>query len=476
MSATRDNLLFALASFVSDARRDHDARVIRAAKDAMLDAFAVSLGALSHPAAQVARRYARHHEVPVGASLWGSGRIVTAETAALVNGVPLRGYDYNDLYMGKSGGHPSDMIPGLVAVAETRGLTGGTLLDALLVGFEVTIELFDAADLRSAGWDYPVVTAIGATCGIARLIGLSQTQTREALAITVVSHFASRESESNELNERGDLTMWKRFNGSDAIRQSVYACLLAESGAEGVVRPFEGKHGFVAKAGIGSAEHARLLDRLTKNSASRIGEITYKRWPVGSRAQSAIQAACEARAGVKDPWAIRSVRVHADPQAYDHLVSQREEPFRPGSRETADHSLPCIVASAILDGEITVESFDPARVTDPARLAFLAERVTVEPDEALKGGAATGFLTRVEITDADGRVHIGEAKAPPGHRDQPFVDADFDSKFAANVNSRYGAVRSREIAGALRALDSMPDVRELTRLLVLADPRAIETA
>ena len=314
MSATRDNLLFALASFVSDARRDHDARVIRAAKDAMLDAFAVSLGALSHPAAQVARRYARQSEVPVGASLWGSGRIVTAETAALVNGVPLRGYDYNDLYMGKSGGHPSDMIPGLVAVAETRGLTGGTLLDALLVGFEVTIELFDAADLRSAGWDYPVVTAIGATCGIARLIGLSQTQTREALAITVVPHFASRESESNELNERGDLSMWKRFNGSDAIRQSVYSCLLAEAGAEGVVRPFEGKHGFVAKAGIGPTEHARLLDRLSKTSASRIGEITYKRWPVGSRAQSAIQAACDARAGIRDPWSIHRVRSPTPPR------------------------------------------------------------------------------------------------------------------------------------------------------------------
>ncbi len=43
--------------------------------------------------------------------------------------------------------------------------------------------------------------------------------------------------------------MWKRFNAGDAMRQAVYACDLALAGAEGAVRPFEGRFGFLNKFG-----------------------------------------------------------------------------------------------------------------------------------------------------------------------------------------------------------------------------------
>ena len=65
--------------------------------------------------------------------------------------------------------------------------------------------------------------------------------------MTVVPHFASDEIESGDLNRRGDLTMWKRFNGSDAVRNALQACLLASVGVEGAVRPFVGKQGFIQK-------------------------------------------------------------------------------------------------------------------------------------------------------------------------------------------------------------------------------------
>src|SRR5690606_33094090 len=132
--------------------------------------------------------------------------------------------------------------------------------------------------------DYPNIVAIGATCAAARLLGLTETQTREAIAITIAPHFASDEVESSELNARGDLTMWKRFNGSDAIRQSVYACLLAEAGVEGVVRPIEGRHGLLAKMGLTPEDVASLYAALESPAAlSRVAQTTYKRWPVGSR-------------------------------------------------------------------------------------------------------------------------------------------------------------------------------------------------
>ena len=75
-----------------------------------------------------------------------------------------------------------------------------------------------------------------------------------------------------------------------------------------------------------------------------------KRWPVGSVAQSAIQAALQARSQIKDLSKIKQIRVFAEEGAYDHLVKIRQDPWQPISRETADHSLPYIVAAAVLDG------------------------------------------------------------------------------------------------------------------------------
>src|SRR4029077_12460480 len=89
--------------------------------------------------------------------------------------------------------------------------------------------------------------ALGATCAIARVLALDADQIREALAMTVIPHLASDEIESGDLNTRGDLTMWKRYNGSDAVRNALQACLLASVGVEGAVRPFVGRLGFIAK-------------------------------------------------------------------------------------------------------------------------------------------------------------------------------------------------------------------------------------
>lgn len=166
---------------------------------------------------------------------------------------------------------------------------------------------------------------------------------------------ASDEIESGDLNRRGDLTMWKRFNAGDAIRQAVYACDLASAGVEGAVRPFEGKFGFLNKLGASAESLAVLRERLSDHT--RLGRVVLKRWPVGSRAQSAIQAALDARSKVGDVEGIAAIRVSTTDGVFEHLVRCRPAPWAPISRETADHSLPYIVASAVLDGRISTDSF-----------------------------------------------------------------------------------------------------------------------
>lgn len=470
-----DRLLAALSTFACEVPIELDATARRTCEAAILDSIAVALGALSHPAAQAGRRFARHTRIDGGATIWGSGLRTTPEIAALVNAIPLRGYDYNDLYMGRSGGHPSDLIPGAIALAEWRGLPGRRLLGAIALGYEVALDLFDAIDLDRCGWDYPTITAIAATASFARLLELTPEQTSEAIAITAINHFVSDEVESGELNRRGDLTMWKRFNCGHAARQAVYACLLAEAGVEGAVRPFEGRSGFLSKVGMTAADALPLAQRFTaRRRLARAQEVSFKRWPVGSRAQSAIQAALAARAGIDDPWNVAAIRIVADAGAYDHLVRRREAPFAPISRETADHSLPYIVAAAVLDGYIKVESFDPARVTEPRRLAFLASKVTAQPVEHSSSGAKGGFPTSVEIVRADGSVAVGHAELPPGHPQRPFTDADFEAKLHDNVAPVYGAAGVARIVAAVRDLHRSEHVRDLVAALVHPQPAVID--
>jgi len=474
-----DTTLHALAAFTCNTPPELEARAALAAKSAIMDCLAVALGALRHRAAQAARRYARNAPVAAGATLWGSGERVSAEAATLVNGVPLRGYDYNDLYIGRSGGHPSDIIPGAIAIAQWRGLSGQSLLSAIALGYEAQLSLFDFFSLHANGWDYPVVTGLGATCCYARLIGLSGAQTREALAITAVAHFVSDEVESGELNARGDLTMWKRFNASNAARTAVGACLLAEAGVEGAVRPFEGRTAFFSKLGAANADVPGLLARLAATKQlTRVADVTFKRWPVGSRAQSAIQAALQARAallaGGGDPWTVKGIRVLADAEVHEHLVGCRADPFHPVSRETADHSLPYVVTAAVLDGQVKTDAFSAARVLDKKRLDLLASRVTAESAKELSKGAAAGFLSRVEITDAAGRLFVGEAKAPPGHRLQPFASADFEQKLRENVEPLFGAAAAANIIKAVWSLETATTIDPLCAQLALGDAAAID--
>ncbi len=486
ITGAQDDVARLIATYAATAPAQLDERTERAAKAALIDSIAVALGALQHRAAQASRRHAYRFATPDGCVLWGTSKRAAPELAALTNGVLLRCYDYNDFFVGRrNSGHPSDMIGGVVAAAEWAGASGAELLAAIAIGYEVVGAAFDAFSTAPGGWDYTNLSVLGATCAIARILKLDSKQTEEALAMTVIPHFASDEIESGELNERGDLTMWKRFNGSDAVRNALQACLLAQVGVEGSVLPFAGKNGFIAKLKNDAGDVLPVLSERLGDSRppTRVTETYMKRWPVGSVAQSAIQAALEARELAGDVSQIAAVRVFAEEGAYDHLVAIRKDPWHPISRETADHSLPYIVAAAVLDGEITTASFAPSIVTAPERLRFLNEKVTAAAAPELgtiAGGkhkrAEAGYLSRVEIELNDGRVVHGAATPFPGHPRKPFSDADFAAKLKENAQPHLGADQTERLTAALFAIERAGCVADLTALLACPAESDIDTA
>ena len=481
----RDEVGELIANYVVNVSGKLDARAERAAKAALIDSIAVAIVALRHPAAQNARKHAyRFPANGKGCVIWGTQKRAAPELAALTNGVLLRCHDYNDFFVGRrNSGHSSDILSGVIAAAEWTNAPGAKLLSAVAVGYEMVGAAFDAFLTAQGGWDYTNLMALGATAAIARLLNLNADQTREAMGMTAIPHFASDEIESGELNRRGDLSMWKRFNGADAVRNSLQACLLAQVGVEAAVRPFVGKCGFVQKMNMKDDPVPVLRERLNPRiPLRRVSEAFMKRWPVGSVAQSAIQAAIDARSRIEDLSRIRQIRVFAEEGAYDHLVRIRQDPWNPISRETADHSLPYIVAAAVLDGTIGVNSFTPKVVLDPKRQAFI-KKVTCTPAPELGSHAMgkhkrveMGYLSRVEIELDDGLVVHGDARPFPGHHKNPFTDADLNEKLRENVEPVAGALCAARLTQLLWSLDKVKSTRELTKLLAFSGRIDIDSA
>jgi 2-methylcitrate dehydratase len=443
--------------------------LLEGAKRILIDTLAVGLGAIDHPAAKSARRYLEFFDQPVnGAAIWGTQLRASPDKATLVNGVLLRCYDYNDVMIGKKGaGHPSDMVAALIAFCDWRNISGRDLLEALIIGYEIAEALHDITPAEAAGWDHANVSALGATCAIGRLMKLSHSQMCEALGIAAIQHVQSNEIESSALNQRGDLTMWKRFHGADAMRHALDACLLAAAGAEGPVRPFLGKLGFLAIFGISMEAVAYINERLRPGQATgSVHRTNFKRWPVGSRAQSAIASTLDARAKAKGA-PIAAVHVRAEPGVYEHLVAIRQDPWRPVSRETADHSLPYIVGAAALDGLIDVGSFDLAKVNDPARARFIADHVTIEAVDAIPGvKTARGWhLSEVKVITQSGENFTGCVLPGPGHQDNPFTDKDLHEKLQDNAAPLIGQQRTRDLFALMQKLEQV-NMRDLTTALV----------
>lgn len=470
----RDAVAERLAEFTVNVSGKLDETTRHASKRALSDSVAVALGALDHPASHAARRFASAFTTETGPRLWGTTMRAHPDLAGFVNGSLLRCYDYNDFYVGdRNSGHPSDMVAGVIALGEWVEASGEDVLSALAVGYEVVGAAFDAFTTAPGGWDYTNLTAIGAVAACARLLDLDEDQAREAFGINATQHFASDEVESCELNRRGDLTLWKRFNGTDAIRNAMQSCFLAKAGIEAPVRPFVGDNGFIAKLANTHDVLTVLTERLDPaKPLSRVKETYMKLWPVGSMAQSAIRAALEARKQIGDLDAIKEVRVFSEEGAYEHFIEMRQDPYHPISRETADHSMPYIIGSAVLDGYIGIDSFDLDRVMEPKRQTFVAEQVKVTPAPELgmkKDGkfsrAARGYLSRVEIELADGSVIQGAAQPFPGHPKAPFTDDEIAQKVTQNALPFAGQAATDRIIEALQRFETFDDVRDFTATL-----------
>ena len=456
-----DSISRLLAGYAVDSPAEMDEQVRHETKRRVLDTLGVAIGALQQPGPRAARRYAYRTPQAEGSLVWGTPFRSTAEAATLANGVATRYFDFNDTYLGLEPLHPSDMIAGLIAVGEQTGASGTDLLTAIAVAYEVGVTLCDTFSVRKHGWDHPVITAIGACCGLSRLMGFTTTQAEDALAITVVPHAPMRQTRA------GELSMWKGYAAADAVRHAVYACQLAADGVQGPFAPFEGEMGMVRQLLGGEIPNPAAMAPLERLApTTRIAGTYIKAWPVEYHAQSAVDAALALRKEIGDPRLIRRVRISTFKASYE-IIGKDPEKWQPRTRETADHSLPYITVAALLDGRVNLDTFRPERITAPDVRQLLGERTTLDEADDLTAGYPDGIPNRIEVETEDGRVLTKEVRFPPGHAHNPLSDELVMEKYSGMAVPVLGDAGAAILVEEVMNLELLPTITQLTSRLVV---------
>jgi 2-methylcitrate dehydratase len=444
-----DTTVKRLVAFAERARYVNlSATTVHETKRHLIDTFASALGAYDEEVSVMSRAVAKRYRSDDMARVWGCDIVTTPEMAAFANGVMTRSLDISDTYLGRSRGHPSDMVPGLVAVAESVHADGKSLITAMVLAYDVYCSFCKHVDINSGGWDQPVYTVLGCALGAAKLMGLNADQTGHALSLALTPNLALAQA------RRGSLSSWKGCAGANASRNAVFAALLAKEGFTGPGEIFEGSGGFWDAVGRSD---------WPLPESPMIGETRTKFLPVCYHGQSAVFAAMELRNKVD----LRQIEeIHVDGyQVAVFMMGNDASRWAPTTRETADHSLPYCVAIALLDGQLVRDSFVDARLRDPA-VAELMRKVKVAEDPALTAQYPEGAPGRVTIRMRSGETYVSEIRYPRGHEKSPMSDSEVENKFRDLCAGRLGAPGCDRALKTLWQLESIKDAGAITALLV----------
>jgi 2-methylcitrate dehydratase len=195
------------------------AEAIHQVKRTLIDTLGCGAGAFDAEPPAIARRIASRVQGNPPARIIGTVQETSMDLAAFANTALIRYLDCNDAYAARGTGHPSDMIPGVLAVAGGHKANGRAVITAITAAYEVFCRMADQLSLKT--WDQGVYVAIGAACGAGKILGLDRAALGHAISIAITTSVPLRATRI------GELSMWKGCATAAAVRMGVFAAELA---------------------------------------------------------------------------------------------------------------------------------------------------------------------------------------------------------------------------------------------------------
>src|SRR5690349_9118917 len=343
------------------------------AKRFLLDSLGCALGGYQQHDVKIALQVLDETAGVGPATVIGMGKKVDVVSASLANALMIRCMDYNDIYWKHDPSHPSDIFPAALACCERAKSDGRELVVGLVLGHEFECRFCEAAvpGIRERGWHHATLTAFVSPIVAGRTLHLGWEQIQHAIGIS-----ASRHATLGAVTA-GKLTMMKNTVDPMATQSGVLAALLAEKGYTGPEHVIDGKEGLTHVFGPDWKLNL-LTDGL--GEAWRITQCGMKSYPTEALTHTPISAVLElVKSNDLKPEAIKEVHIRSLARAADILADPSK--YDPHTKETADHSLPYVIAAAIADRQVTPLQFTDAKINDPTIRAQLKKvEVVADPE------------------------------------------------------------------------------------------------
>jgi 2-methylcitrate dehydratase len=388
----------------------------------LVDSVACAIAGHATASAQIAKAVAQTMSSDYPTTVFGSPWKSAAQYASFANTVMIRSLDWNDGMLAPGGGHPSDMVPAVLAAGEVTNANGSDVIKAMILAYEVLGSLGTHVDRVDLQLDQGLFMGAATAVGVGMLYGLTDEQLANAISMSVVSAVPI------QATRRGPLSMWKGAATAAAIMNATNAVAYAAAGMTAPAAPFEGEHGLMA-AITGTFQ----LQIPAYPEGKMVVEISHqKMFPAESHSQAILGLAPR----ILEVASINEIEA-IEVEAYLTLVvaiGKHPSVWDPKTRETADHSLPYLLAVALTDGGVTPASFTDERIADPDLRPLMA-KISIE--ENLEYSAqyrppgmelAGSPKLKITVTTGDGIVFDEVVTYARGHSLNPMTRADIDNK------------------------------------------------
>jgi 2-methylcitrate dehydratase len=382
----------------------------------------------------------------------------------------IRYPDFMDNYLGKEATcHPCDNIGALLAAAQMVNASGEDFLLSMAIAYEVQCRLVEEIPVMIKGFDHTLLLAYSITAGLCSLLNLTLDETANALAIAGCTYnplVVCRASYTRE---------WKGLMSSMVAFGCMNIVLQAKNGITGPTQIFEGNKGFSQEIGM------KLKYNWDEDNFDLIPKCVLKSYNAEVHTQSLIEGALELKQKHKiHPEDIELIHLLTFLTTY-HIVGggeygDRHEVF---SKEQADHSLPYVIAVALLDNDLYPEQFLEERI-NREDVQQLLKRVEVKTKFPMhKPKEAAGILDpytkaypdkmmgEIKIKMKNGKEYSLEKKDFYGFHTKPMAWADVRKKFKRLAKDNASKELQQEIIDMISHLQKHK-LTDLVKLLAKA--------
>ena len=340
---------------------------IAAARRLVLDGLAIAVAGTEEDTIQILAEHYKGFGARGDATAIGFGFRTSPLWAAALNGAAMHVLDFEPMWT-PSNHALSTSLPAILALAETRDITGRDLIAALVKGIELQGWIRFAGHLYETGgirFHPPaLVGPMGSTVAAGHVLGLTPGQLANALGI------ASSRCGGMAANIG---TMTKSTHCGHAAMHGLESALLASKGFTGNPEPFEAFNGY---GRMMFGETFEPKDLLNFGPPFRIVQPGYamKMFPSQYGTHFAITAGLTLHPQVPDPAAIRAVTLTTPVMQYVNRP-------RPDTGLAGKFSLQYTFASGLLRGGVKIDTFTDEEVEKPDMLALLGKiTMNMSPD------------------------------------------------------------------------------------------------